>query len=127
MQRRTRAWRRWQVEVHLNRRLKRDRNEHGSESVPHYLDECDLDISLHFDDGSIWTKDYSKNGIGTYLVNYKITSGSICFCFYDTRSITRFKEQPQQCSRICCSNQRKYYGLTLAEKRFALNNEADYE
>ena len=40
-----------------------------------------------------------------------------CSCWSDPKAMARFKEQPQVCSRICCGNQRKHYGPTIAEWR----------
>jgi hypothetical protein len=41
-----------------------------------------------------------------------------CACYTKGRAMSRFKEQPQSCSRPwCCGNMRKAYGATLQERR----------
>jgi len=42
-----------------------------------------------------------------------------CPCWYDPRTIAKFKEQPKLCSCWMCSNQRATFGPTLQERKFS--------
>lgn len=90
---RTRAWRRYQVDVHLNRRLKNDRASHSSESVPHYIDNCGWDAYEDTPDTE-WSTCKGRD-FSVYYARPENPARSVCPCFYDVAFIARLKEQPQ--------------------------------
>ena len=40
-----------------------------------------------------------------------------CPCWTDPKAMARFKEQPKQCSKPCCSKMREQYGPPVSELR----------
>lgn len=68
-----RALRRFQAETHMKRRLSEDRNQHRDDIDHRSLNQQTLE--LH----------------------------NICPCYYDSKAMARFKEQPKfDCHCICC-------------------------
>lgn len=97
-----RAWRRYQTEVHQNRRLKEDINQHANEQggIPHYIDQCPIEMYPEWMyEGKDWTPpQISRMYIGYPKLtvcgdNYNINP--LCPCLYSKDFQYRFKEQPQ--------------------------------
>lgn len=42
-----------------------------------------------------------------------------CPCWYDPKTIAKFKEQPKTCNCWMCSRQRGTFGPTLQERKFS--------
>lgn len=99
----------------MNKRLKEDRATHA-DSIPHYLDECQLHVFLEPAVAPWGTP--NKYGYGTYFVSLKSSADSVCPCFYDPKTMGRFKEQPKfQCHHVGCSNMRREGQLPIQELR----------